>query len=127
MRSRCGQRNEDRLEESATQHLDLAAIDERPQSRSMDSGSLGRHPLEQRPGVVQREAHRGMAFQGADHRLVRLVVDVFDHPAEVAHRLVVVNDESERDPLQAAVDACVRARDVDGRTSCWRTSPAAGR
>jgi hypothetical protein len=50
-----------------------------------------------------------MALERADHRLVRLAVDVLDYPAEVAHRLVVVDDEGERETLQAAVEACDRA------------------
>jgi hypothetical protein len=40
-----------------------------------------------------------MALEGADHRLVGPLEDLLDDPAEVADRLVVVEDEGERDPL----------------------------
>jgi hypothetical protein len=40
-----------------------------------------------------------MTLKGADERLVRLLVDLLDHPTEVADRLVVVDDEGKRNPF----------------------------
>ena len=60
--------------------------------------AFGTQPFEQRPRVVQRQANVRMAFERRDHRLVGLLEDLREHPAEVADRLVVVDGERERDP-----------------------------
>ncbi len=92
-----GECREDRLEHAAAQDLDLVALDQRAQPIER-LGLVGRHPFQQRTRVVQREADRRVLFEGTDHRLVRLLEYFRDHPPEVAHRLVVVDDQGERDP-----------------------------
>ena len=69
-----------------------------------------------------------MALEGADHRLVGLVEDLLEDPAEVAHRLVVVDDERERDPRRHGVQRAgfgARAGRRDRRSATG--TPAAGR
>ncbi len=91
-----GEGHEDRLVEATTDDLNLASVNEL--AYLFDRlGSVGRHPPQQRPGVVETDANAGMALQGVEHGGVGVLVDVFDHPTEVAHRLVVVEDEGERD------------------------------
>jgi hypothetical protein len=46
---------------------------------------------------VQRHLDRGMAFEGGDHGLVGQAVHLFEDPAEVADRLVVMKYEGQRD------------------------------
>ena len=111
-----GQRRQDRLEVAAADDLDLAAGDERPQPLE-ERRLVGVEPLEQRPGVVQRHAHARMALERPDHRLVGALVDLVDDPAEVAHRLVVVEDQRERDAR----------RHVGAARGTPSAAPAAGR
>ena len=92
-----GQRREDRLVVAAAQELHLAARDEAAQPVEQ-VGALGaRATRSSGPGVVERDPDAGMALQRLDHRLVGLVVDLVEHPAEVADRLVVVDRQGERD------------------------------
>ena len=56
---------------------------------------LGGEPVEERTAVVEPEPDPRMALEGLEHRLVGGPVDLLDHPAEVADRLVVVEDEGE--------------------------------
>ena len=82
-------------------------------SRSRNVGPLGRQPLEQRARVVQRQPDARVALERLDHRQVGLLVDLGEHPAEVADRLVVVDGEGERDagrPPCASVRDAVSAR-----------------
>ncbi len=90
-----GERDQDRLVVAAADDLDLATIDE-PADLVDRLGLVGGHPLQQRPGVVKAKANPRMPLQGVEHRRVGVLVDVLDHPAEVADRLVVVDDERER-------------------------------
>jgi hypothetical protein len=58
-------------------------------------------PIPKGPGVVKRDSHGGMAFQGGDHRFVGLLVGLFKHKVEVSHGLVIVNRQAEDDTLFA--------------------------
>ena len=92
------QRREDRLVQPAAQDLDLPALHQGAQVRATNAGWLGAQPLQQRPGVVQPDADLGMPLERLDHRLVGLLEDLLEDPAEVADRLVVVERQRERDP-----------------------------
>jgi hypothetical protein len=92
-----GQGRQDRLEEPAAQDLHLAATDELPEPAD-ERRALRLEPLEQRPGVMQAEMDARVALDGGDHRLVRPLEDVREDPAEVADRLMVVEDHRQRDP-----------------------------
>ena len=85
-----------RLVVAAAEDLHLLALDERAQPLER-LRPVGLEPLEQRAGVVQAEAHAGVALQGGQQRLVGGPVVVLEDEAEVAHRLMVVEDERERD------------------------------
>ena len=119
------QRGEHRLVVAAADDLDLAAIDEDAQALD-ECGSLARSHCEERPGVVERrDADARVPLERLEHRQVRRVVDLGEHPAEVADRLVVVEDEGEgdagatlRQPASVTTGAC-----TDSRTA----TPAAGR
>src|SRR4051812_32805662 len=90
------QRDEDRLGEATAEDLDLVTIDERADARD-GRWLFGLHPVEQRPRVVEPGAEAGSFLERADERLVGVLPEVAEDPAEVAHRLVVVEDEAERD------------------------------
>ena len=45
---------------------------------------------------MERQADARVSFQRLQHRQVRLAIDVGEDPAEVAHRLVIVNREGQR-------------------------------
>ena len=114
-----GERGEDRLVQAAAQQLDLAARHERPQPGE-ELRALGGKPLEQGTGVVEREADARVALQRLEHRQVGAVVDLGEHPAEVAHRLVVVDREGQRDAgghgrtsVEPAHGACAPAIDQE--------------
>ena len=92
-----GQRREDRLVQAAAQELDLVAVDERPEALE-ERRPLGCEPLEQRTRVVEREAHARVALERLDHRQIRLLKDLAEHPPEVADGLVVVDCQGQRDP-----------------------------
>ena len=91
----------------------------------MASRPLGDEPLEQGAGVVEREPHAGMALERVDHRLVGLLEDLREDPAEVADRLVVVERERQRDPRRHGVSR-PRSRPALA-TATWTSTPAAGR
>ena len=110
-----GERGQDGLVQTATEDLDLAALDQRDQPVD-EPGLLGAQPVEERPRVMEREADPRVAFQRRDHRLVGLSEDLGEDPAEVPDRLVVVDRERERDPRSHA-----------GRLSRPRSRPAHSR
>ena len=89
---RIGEDREDRFVVAAGQHLDLPAGGERADPLE-EVGPVGSQPVEQRPGVVEREADSGMPFQGAEHGRVRPVRRLGDDMVEVADGLVVVDGE----------------------------------
>ena len=66
-------------------------------------GMLVLHPLEQGTAVMQPDAHRGMRLQRGDEGRVGVRPDVLDDPAEIADRLMVVEDQAERDPRRHGV------------------------
>ena len=91
-----GQRGQDRLGPAAAQDLDLTALGQGGQAldrlRLLDD-----HPLEERARVVEADANAGMPLEGGQHRLVGRPERLLDDPPEVAHGLMVVEDEGERD------------------------------
>ena len=71
-----------------------------------------------------------MALERLDHRLVGLLVDLRDDPAEVADRLVVVDGQRERDPRRPWRPvglSRLRSRAGAGAGSRRPATPAAGR
>src|SRR5438132_6347896 len=58
---------------------------------------------------MRREADGGVTLESADHGLISALVDLTDHPAEIADRLVVVEDERERDARRHRGAAAKRA------------------
>ena len=87
-----GEDREDRLVVAAGQHLDLPAGDERANPLE-EVGPVGFQPVEQRSGVVERQADAGMAFQGGEQGRVRPVRRLGDDVVEVPDGLVVVDGE----------------------------------
>ncbi len=113
-----GQRGEDRLVVTAAEQLDPARADQRPDPLD-ELRLVPAQPVEERPRVVQGEADRRVPFDRLEHRPIGLLVDLADHPAEVADRLVVVDREGEGDPgrhaAQAAPDGARIAIPAAGR------------
>ena len=91
-----GERRKDRLVVAPAEDLHLSAIDEPPKLGD-EARSLGAQPVEQRTRVVERQADVRMALERVDHRLIGLLEDLRDDPAEVADRLVVVDGQCKRD------------------------------
>ena len=91
-----GQGGEDRLVVAAPEDLHLAPVGERAQP-GQELRALGREPLQQRAGVVQRQANPGMALERLDHREVGLLVDLGEDPPEVADRLMVMQGQRQGD------------------------------
>ena len=91
-----GEGGEHRLAPAATHDLHLAVGVQRgePLDRLR---SLAPEPLQERTGVVETDADAGMPLQGLDHGQVRGIVVGRDDVPEVAHRLVVMEDEREGD------------------------------
>jgi hypothetical protein len=87
-----GQGGEDRLVPAAADDLHLLPRHERGEPIE-ERRPLRPEPGEQRAGVVEGEADAGVPLQRLEHRQIGLLVRLRDHPAEVAHRLVVVEGE----------------------------------
>jgi hypothetical protein len=91
-----GQGREDRLVPAAADDLDLAAPDE-PAEALDELRTFGGDPVEEGTGVVEGKLDAGVPFEGLEHRQVGLVEGLGNHPAEVAHGLVVVDRQCQRD------------------------------
>ena len=91
------ERGQDGLVVAAPEELHLAARDD-PGEALDELRALVAEPVEQRAGVVERQADARVAVQRVEHGPVCRVVDVAEDPSEVAHRLVVVQRECQRDP-----------------------------
>ncbi len=91
-----GQRDKDGFGPAAAEDLDLAAVGEGRQAFDRPR-LLGHQPLEEGTAVVQADPDARMPLERGEHRLVGGPEGVLDDPAEVAHRLVVVDHEGERD------------------------------
>ena len=85
-----------RFVQPATEELHLAPRDQRREALQ-ELGALRRQPLEQRARVVEREPDARVALQRLEHGEVGAVVDLGEDPAEVAHRLVVVDRQGQGD------------------------------
>ena len=113
------QRGEDRLVPAAADDLDLAAIDEGRQALEK-LRPLGPHPGQQRAGVVEGEMDRRVALDRFEHRLVGTFEVLGDDPAEVAHGLMVVERQGERDATGQAIPrwahVCGRPATIRRRT-----------
>ena len=57
-------------------------------------------PLEQNSGKMQAQVNAWMRVQRAHKRRIGFLVGIFDDVIEVSHRLVRMNDKSERDFTQ---------------------------
>ena len=69
----------------------------------MNSGRSARDPVEQGTGVVEGELDRRVALEGLEHRQVGPLEGLGDDPAEVAHGLMVVERQGERDATGQAI------------------------
>ena len=130
-----GEGGEHGLIEAPAQQLDLVP-GHQPAEALEELRALGGHPFQQRAGVVEREAHAGMAFDRLDHRAVRPVADLGEHPAEVADRLMVVDRQGQRDPGGHGASSVLggdenghpdRRYDLLAAASGFTSTPAAGR
>jgi len=125
-----GQRREHRLAPAAAQDLHLATLVERAEPFH-GLRALAAQPFEEGPRVVQPEAHLGMPLERLDHGQVRRVVVGRDDIAEVAHRLVVVEHERERDsrghgaPDRSSTAACDPGPGGRRRVGCHAGTRAA--
>ena len=90
------QRGQHRLVVAAAQDLHLAALDEGAEA-FQGVRPIGLEPVEEGPRVVEAKAHSRVPLQGGQHGLVGGPEVVLEDEAEVAHRLVVVEDQRERD------------------------------
>ncbi len=68
-----------------------------------------------------------MPLERLDHRLVGVVVDLGEDPAEVADRLVVVDRERERDARRHRGALAGFGHERSGRRRSTTGTPAAGR
>ena len=120
------QRGQHRLVVAAAEHLHLAAVHE-PAELLEGLRLVGLEPVEEGTGVVEAEAHPGMPLQGSQQGLVGGPVVVLEDEAEVAHRLVVVEDERERD-ASVSHGGIMLSDDVlmTGRRRVGRSAPAGG-
>ena len=91
------ERRQDRLVEAAAKELHLVTGHERAEPGE-ELGPLRGEPLQERAGVVERQPDTRVALERLEHRAVRALVDLREHPAEVANRLVIVDREGQRDP-----------------------------
>src|SRR5664280_2438249 len=91
------ERGQDGLVVAAPEELHLAAPDDLGQALD-ELRSFVAEPVQERARVVEGEADARVAVQRVEHGPVRRVVDVAEDPSEIAHRLVVVQRECQRDP-----------------------------
>ena len=112
------QGGEDRLVQAAAQELDLVARDEHPQA-GQELGALRGQPLEQRAGVVQREADARVTLESLEQRQVGAVVDLGEHPSEVAHGLVIVDRQGEGDSGSHGAVLCLCCGQRRARVATW--------
>ena len=68
-----------------------------------------------------------MALERVDHRLVGLLVDLGDDPAEVADRLMVVEGQGQRDAPNHAASRQPASVTAVATTGSMTGTPAAGR
>src|SRR5271155_18668 len=88
-----GDAEEDGFIDAAANHFTLSALD---QGAELDEifRAIFFEPQEQRAGIVQRSMNLRMLFEKIDERLIRFLVAGFQDAAEIAARLVRVEQQS---------------------------------
>ena len=87
---------EDRFVVATGEDLDLPAGGQGPDPPE-EVGSVGLEPVEERPGIMERQADPGVAFQRPHERGVRVVRGPGHDVVEVPDRLMVVDRERQDD------------------------------
>ena len=89
-----GNTHQDGLVKAATDHLDLAAGRQRPQSYEI-LGMICLNPGQKRTGIMQTQMNAGVLLQGFDKEEIATLVALFKNMLEIAARLVRMDDQDE--------------------------------